>query len=51
MAQDLELDTLWRAMAGDDEFLFETARRVMLSPLQDPEDIVYRQQVLADTLA
>ncbi len=50
LAQDLELDTLWSAMAGGDEFLFETAKRVVLSSLRDPEAIVYRQEVLADCL-
>ena len=48
LAQDLELDTLWSAMAGGDEFLFETAKRVVLSSLRDPAEIVYRQGVLAD---
>ena len=48
LAQDLELDTLWSAMAAGDEFLFETAKRVVLSSLRDPEAIVYRQEVLAD---
>ena len=37
-------------MAAGDEFLFETAKRVVLSSLRDPEAIVYRQQVLADCL-
>jgi len=50
LEQDLELDTLWRAMAGGDEFLFEMARRTVLSSLREPEAIVYRQQVLADCL-
>ena len=48
LAQDLELDTLWGAMASGDEFLFETAKRVVLSSLRDPAEIVYRQGVLAD---
>ena len=48
LAQDLELETLWRAMAAGDEFLFETAKRVVLSSLLEPEAIVYRQRVLAD---
>lgn len=48
LAQDLELDTLWRAMAAGDEFLFETAKRVVPSSLRDPEAIIYRQEVLAD---
>jgi hypothetical protein len=50
LAQDLELDTLWSAMAAGDEFLFETAKRVVLSSLRDPDAIVYRQEVLADCL-
>lgn len=51
LVQDLELETLWNAMAAGDEYLYETARRVMLSPLPDPGEIVYRQRVLADCLA
>ena len=50
LAQDLELDTLWSAMAAGDEFLFETVKRVVLTSLRDPEAIVYRQEVLADCL-
>jgi DNA mismatch repair ATPase MutS len=50
LTQDLELVTLWNAMAGGDEFLFEMAKRTVLSGLTDPAAIVYRQQVLADCL-
>ena len=50
LTQDLELETLWNAMAAGDEFLFETAKRVVLSSLTGPDAIVYRQQVLADCL-
>ena len=50
LAQDLELNTLWNTMAAGDEFLFETAKRGVLSSLCDPEAIVYRQRVLADCL-
>ncbi len=50
LTQDLELETLWKAMAAGDEFLFEMAKRAVLSGLTDPEAIVYRQQVLADCL-
>lgn len=50
LAQDLELDTLWGAMAAGDEFLFETAKRVVMSSLRDPAAIIYRQEVLADCL-
>jgi hypothetical protein len=50
LTQDLELTTLFEAMAGGDEFLFEVARTAVLSSLTDPEAIVYRQHVLADCL-
>ena len=50
LTQDLELATLWNAMAAGDEFVFETAKRAVLSPLTDPDAIVYRQQVLADCI-
>jgi hypothetical protein len=51
LAQDLELNTLWRAMAAGDEFLFETAKRAVLSSLSEPAAIEYRQGVLRDCLA
>ncbi len=50
LTQDLELETLWNVMAAGDEFLFETAKRAVLSSLTDPDGIAYRQQVLADCL-
>lgn len=50
LIQDLGLDTVFAAMANGDRFLFEVARRVLLSSLHDPANIVYRQQVLDDCL-
>lgn len=50
LIQDLELGTLVDAMAGGDQFLYEVAERAVLSSLQDPEAICYRQQVLTDCL-
>jgi MutS domain V len=50
LAQDLELETLWNAMAGKDLFLYEMAKRAVLSGLTAPEEIRYRQHVLADCL-
>ena len=50
VTQDLELQTLWNAMAAGDEFLFEVAKRAILSSLTDPDAVVYRQRVLADCL-
>lgn len=51
LTQDLELDTLLSAMAGDDEFLFDVARKALLSALRnDVDTILYRQAILHDCL-
>jgi DNA mismatch repair ATPase MutS len=50
LTQDLELNTLFAAMAAGDGFLFEVAKRALLLSLDDPEEIVYRQQILTDCL-
>ena len=50
LVQDLELDTLFNAMALGDEYLFQVARTAVLSGVPDPATIVYRQDVLADCL-
>ena len=51
LAQDLELDTLLNAMAAGDDFLRGVARTALLCGPADPETIIYRQQVLRDSLA
>ncbi len=51
LIQDLELETLFAAMAARDPFLLEVAKRAVLNSLEDPETILYRQQILADCLA
>ena len=51
LVQDLELQTLFEAMAGGDGYLREVAERVILSSLDDPQAIGYRQAVLRDCLA
>lgn len=51
LTQDLELDTLFNAMARGDEFLFDVARQAMLSGLSNDLDIIlYRQKILKDCL-
>ncbi len=50
LLQDLELTTLFDAMANGDELLFEVAKRAILSGLTDPEAIEYRQDILRDCL-
>ena len=51
LTQDLELNTLLHAMAGDDEFLFDVARKALLSGLRnDVDTILYRQEIVKDCL-
>lgn len=51
LVQDLELDTLFAAMAHGDKFLFEVARVAILSGTDaDVGTILYRQGVLKDCL-
>jgi hypothetical protein len=49
--QDLTLETLFSAMAGDDEFLFRVAQQVVFAaPNEELKTILYRQAVLKDCL-
>lgn len=51
LTQDLELNTLWNAMASGDEFLFEVARKAVLTGINnDVDTILYRQNILNDCL-
>jgi hypothetical protein len=50
LTQDLELNTLFCAMAAGDAFLLEVAKKALLTSLVEPEAILYRQQILADCL-
>lgn len=50
LIQDLELNTLFNAMALDDKFLFEVIKKAVLSNLTDLDTIGYRQAVLKDCL-
>jgi DNA mismatch repair ATPase MutS len=51
LTQDLELNTLFNAMALGDEFLFEVAKKAVLSGLNnDLDTILYRQNILKDCL-
>ena len=50
LTQDLELDRLFDAMAAGDKFLLEVAKKAVLTGLDEPAAILYRQQVLADCL-
>ncbi len=51
LTQDLELDTLFSAMALGDQFLFDVAKKVILwSPTNHVSTILYRQDILKDVL-
>jgi DNA mismatch repair ATPase MutS len=51
LIQDLGLNTLFNAMALDDQFLLEAARKaILLGQNNNIETILYRQQVLQDCL-
>jgi hypothetical protein len=51
LSQDLELGTVFAAMACGDEFLLQVASTAVLSSLLTPEAIRYRQDILSDCLA
>ena len=48
---DLELETLFAAMAQGDAFLSDVARKAVLASLTTPGLIVYRQDILRDCMA
>jgi DNA mismatch repair ATPase MutS len=51
LTQDLELNTLFNAMALGDKFLFEVAKKAILCSLNnDINTILYRQNILKDCL-
>jgi len=52
LVQDLELETLLQAMAGEDSFVHGVARKALLSGLQnDVDTMLYRQEALKDCAA
>lgn len=50
LTEDLELSTLFGAMAAGDSFLLDVAKKAVLTSLTDPDAILYRQNVLKDCL-
>ena len=51
VCEDLELEALAAAMAGDDEFQLAAIRPLFYRSLLQPEAIRYRQEILRDSLA
>ncbi|MBN2116498.1 MAG: hypothetical protein JW730_08005 [Anaerolineales bacterium] len=50
LTEDLELNILFNAMTRGDDFLFDAARQSILSGLDSPDFIRYRQAILQDCL-
>jgi hypothetical protein len=51
LTQDLELETLFHAMAAGDELLLDVARKVVLSAMKnDIDTILYRHEIVKDCL-
>lgn len=48
--KDLNLDILFRTMARGDELISDKVHKVIMLPLQTPEEIQYRQDILKDFL-
>jgi DNA mismatch repair ATPase MutS len=48
LTQDLELTTLFDAMALGDKFIWDVARRAVLLSVHDVDTILYRQDILKD---
>jgi DNA mismatch repair ATPase MutS len=50
LVKDLELKILFEAMARGDKFILAVAKQAVLSSLDDPGAILYRQEILKDCL-
>ncbi len=50
LVRDLELEQIFREMAAGDKFILAIVRKVMLTSLCDPAEIIYRQEVLRECI-
>ncbi len=50
LEKDLDLETIFNAMAGKDAFIFDVCRKTVLNSLTDKETIIYRQDVMRDAI-
>jgi hypothetical protein len=48
--RDLGVETVLRTMAGEDALVYRLARDVMFRSLTDPDEVCYRQEILADLI-
>lgn len=51
IVKDLRLDVLFREMSRNDKYIASICRSVMLKPLQNKKDIMYRQSILNDLIS
>lgn len=49
--KDFNLDVLFKTMARGDDLLLQAAKKVIMIPLQTPEEICYRQEIVEDFYA
>ncbi len=50
LVRDLELDILFSHMAAGDKFIYGISKKALLSSITDKNNILYRQDILKDTL-
>lgn len=50
LSSDGEFPSLFSAMAGEDAFIYDTAKELMFAPLQTSEEVLYRQEILSDCM-
>lgn len=50
LIQDLGLNTLFDAMSNGDDRIMEVVKKAMFLSLEDPEEILYRQDILKDCI-
>lgn len=50
VSEDLELDYLYEVMSGEDKNIRTMVKKVLLSPLNDEQDIYRRQEIIKDCL-
>ncbi|RXZ79223.1 hypothetical protein EBB07_23900 [Paenibacillaceae bacterium] len=50
LLQDLHVEPILNAMARKDQYVYSTAKTLLLDTLSDENTIMYRQQILADIL-
>ena len=48
ITKDFNLDILFRTMAREDVLILEKVRKVVMIPLTEPEEILYRQEILQE---